>query len=137
MEKVYEQYWKSRFVLPGESIIASIRALPNSLNIHYFINWLDFSLFFVMILISPLVVRFLAPEYWLYQISTLFVLLIRVGPIDNPLQGMGRYMLLMFPSFMIVSRNLQWRKNRFILISSLLLSTWILTMYILGTGIVS
>jgi len=137
MEKVYEQYWKSRFVLPGESIIASIRALPNSLNIHYFINLLDFSLLFVMILISPLVVRFLPPEYWLYQISTLFVLLLRVGPIDNPLQGMGRYMLLMFPSFMIVSRNLQWRKNRFILISSLLISTWILTMYILGTGIVS
>ena len=111
--------------------------LPSSFNIHYFINVLDFGLLITMILITPLVMRSLPPEYWLYQIITLFVLLLRVGPIDNPLQGMARYMLLMFPSFMVISRRLQQGKSRLILIPNLILSAWILAMFVLGIGIVS
>lgn len=137
IEKVYEQYWESRFGFPGESILAGLLILPKSLNILYFINWLDFSLLMIVILFTPLIIKSLPPEYWLYQVSALFLLLLRVGPAGSPLQGMGRYMLLMFPFFMIISRNVQRKKNRLILIPCFFLSTWMLAVFIIGLGIVS
>lgn len=135
IDQVYETYWKSKFGFPGESILASLRVLPESLSVLKLINWLDFGLLMLMISITPVVIVQLPPPLWLYHVGMLIILLLRIGPPDNPLQGMSRYMILMFPAHMVIAN---WAipplRKRFLLSLMALMSTWILTVFMLGLG---
>jgi len=102
---VYQSHLHAQFVLPWDNIIATIQKIlspeGNYINV---VNLIVTFLFLAMTIIS---FRALPLTYGLYMALTMFVLLWR-RTTGQPLVSMSRYVLALFPAFIIWGR---WGEN--------------------------
>ncbi|TKJ31115.1 MAG: hypothetical protein CEE40_02340 [Chloroflexi bacterium B3_Chlor] len=115
----YQMQLYAQFVWPWDNIIATCQKIWSAQGT--FINALNLGmtcLFFAMTVVS---LRKLSMEYGIYMAVTMFVLLLRRTTLQ-PLVSMSRYVLVLFPAFMIWGRwGRKPRVQRFLLYPSVAL----------------
>lgn len=105
LASVYQGQLRAQFVWPWENIIAAMAKIV-SLD-GTFIDVLNLSVAVIFLIMTVLSFRKLGMEYGIYMTVTLTVLLIRRTTLQ-PLVSMSRYVLVLFPAFMLWGR---WGRN--------------------------
>jgi hypothetical protein len=101
----YQMQLYAQFVWPWDNIIATVQKIMSPEGT--FINVLNFGTICLFFAMTALSFRRLSPEYGIYMAVTIFVLLSRRTTLQ-PLVSMSRYVLVLFPAFMIWGR---WGSN--------------------------
>ena len=101
----YQTQLYAQFVWPWDNILAAFEKILSPEGT--FINVLNLSLLGVFLAMTVLSFRKLPLEYGIYMAVTVFVLLLRRTTLQ-PLVSMSRYVLVLFPAFMIWGR---WGRN--------------------------
>lgn len=101
----YQMQLYAQFVWPWDNIIATVQKIMSPEGT--FINVLNFGTICLFFTMTALSFRRLSPEYGIYMAVTIFVLLSRRTTLQ-PLVSMSRYVLILFPAFMIWGR---WGRN--------------------------
>jgi hypothetical protein len=105
-----ESAWPTRLVPPWETYWYAIQTLIlNKSNFIDFLNWVITTLIIILLIINW---RRLPFEYSLYTVVSLFVITARIVE-TQPLSGMLRFALTLFPIFYIVTlvgNNPWWRR---------------------------
>jgi len=100
-------HWGIEWVLPWESLWASVK-----LHVQGGATFIDnFDLFSLALFVGLTVVvwRRMRTSYAIYMTALLVLYLTRIGP-NQPLMSMSRYVLTLFPGFMVMAR---WGENRY------------------------
>jgi len=98
---VYQSRLHAQFVLPWDNIIATVQNILSPEGT--FINIVNLIMTFVFLAMTIISFRALPPTYSLYMVLTIFVLLLR-RTTAQPLVSMSRYLLTLFPAFIISGR---------------------------------
>jgi len=101
----YQMQLYAQFVWPWDNIIATVQKIMSSEG--SFINILNLGMTGLFLAMTALSFRHLSPEYGIYMAVSVFVLLSRRTTLQ-PLVSMSRYVLILFPAFMIWGR---WGRN--------------------------
>ncbi len=101
----YQSHLHAQFVLPWDNIIATVQKILSPGGT--FINVVNLTMTFVFLAMTIISFRALPPTYSLYMALTIFVLLLR-RTTAQPLVSMSRYVLTLFPAFIIWGR---WGRN--------------------------
>ena len=101
----YQTQLYAQFVWPWDNILAAFEKILSPEGT--FINVLNLSLLGVFLAMTVLSFRKLPLEYGIYMAVTVFVLLLRRTTLQ-PLVSMSRYVLVLFPAFMMWGR---WGRN--------------------------
>jgi hypothetical protein len=101
----YQTELHALFVLPWDNIIASIQKVLSPEGT--FINVLNLTVTCLFLAMTALSFRKLPLEYSIYMLVTIFVLLLRRTTLQ-PLVSMSRYVLVLFPAFMMWGH---WGRN--------------------------
>lgn len=101
----YQMQLYAQFVWPWDNIIATVQKIMSPEG--SFINILNLGMTGLFLAMTALSFRHLSPEYGIYMAVTIFVLLSRRTTLQ-PLVSMSRYVLVLFPAFMIWGR---WGSN--------------------------
>jgi len=101
----YQTQLYAQFVLPWDNILATFEKMLSPEGT--FTNVLNLSLLGIFLAMTVLSFRTLPPEYGIYMAVTVFVLLLRRTTLQ-PLVSMSRYVLVLFPAFMMWGR---WGRN--------------------------
>jgi hypothetical protein len=101
----YQTQFYAQFVWPWDNIIATCQEILSPEG--SFINVLDLSMAGVFLAMTVLSFRKLPREYGIYMAVTLCALILRRTTIQ-PLVSMSRYVLVLFPAFMLWGR---WGRN--------------------------
>lgn len=102
---VYQSHLHAQFGLPWDNIIATVQKILSPEGT--FINIVNLIMTFVFLAMTIISFRALPLTYSLYMALTMFVLLLR-RTTAQPLVSMSRYLLTLFPAFMIWGR---WGEN--------------------------
>lgn len=102
---VYQSRLHAQFVLPWDNIIATVLKILSPEGT--FINVINLIMTFVFLAMTIISFRALPLAYSLYMALTMFVLLWRRTTVQ-PLVSMSRYVLTLFPAFIIWGR---WGRN--------------------------
>lgn len=117
--EAYQSHLHAQFVLPWDNIIATLKAILSPEG--SFIDVVNLIMTFLFLAMTIISFRALPLTYSLYMALTIFALLLRRTTIQ-PLVSMSRYLLTLFPAFIIWGR---WGKkpwvNRLIVYPSLAL----------------
>ncbi|MGB5931879.1 MAG: hypothetical protein WBH57_02270, partial [Anaerolineae bacterium] len=97
----YQSRLHAQFVLPWDNIIATVQKILSPGGT--FINIVNLIMTFVFLAMTIISFRALPPTYSLYMVLTIFVLLLR-RTTAQPLVSMSRYLLTLFPAFIISGR---------------------------------
>ena len=101
----YQTDLYAQFVSPWNNIIATCQEILSPEGT--FINILNLSMAGVFLAMTALSFRGLPREYGIYMVVTIFALMIRRTTLQ-PLVSMSRYVLVLFPAFMMWGR---WGRN--------------------------
>ena len=101
----YQTQLHALFVLPWDNIIATYQKILSTEGT--FINVLNLSVTCLFLAMTALSFRKLPLEYSIYMVVTVFVLLLRRTTLQ-PLVSMSRYVLVLFPAFMMWGH---WGRN--------------------------
>ncbi len=101
----FSQYAK-QISYPWTSVIGAISAIihPNSLSMLAY-NFVNLSVFVLLTIATIYAFKYLKPEYGIYIVVNLLIVLV-----SSNLNGIGRYVLLMFPVFIVMA--IASEKNR-------------------------
>jgi hypothetical protein len=102
---VYQGQLHAQFVWPWANVLATLAKIISSQGT--FINVLNLSLAGVFLAMTVVTFRSLPREYGIYMAVTMLVLLLRRTTLQ-PLVSMSRYVLILFPAFMLWGR---WGRN--------------------------
>jgi len=102
---VYQSHLHAQFVLPWDNIIATVQKILSPEGT--FINVVNLIMTFVFLAMTIISLRAVPLTYSLYMALTIFVLLWR-RTTAQPLVSMSRYVLTLFPAFIIWGR---WGEN--------------------------
>ncbi len=102
---VYQSHLHAQFALPWDNIIATVQKILSPEGT--FINIVNLIMTFVFLAMTIVSFRALPLTYSLYMALTMFVLLLR-RTTAQPLVSMSRYLLTLFPAFIIWGR---WGEN--------------------------
>ena len=94
-------YWQLETVPPWTGFILFLQRIPTA-RFHY-MDWIDLTLFIVVLVASLIGLRFLDPAFSLYIWLTIAVLLTRGTP-PHLLASYSRYFLALFPLFLLPAR---------------------------------
>jgi hypothetical protein len=94
-------YWKLEAVPPWIGFLLFLQRLPTA-RFHY-MDWIDLTLFIVVLIASLIALRLLDPAFSLYIWLTIAVLLTRGTP-PHLLASYSRYFLALFPLFLLPAR---------------------------------
>jgi hypothetical protein len=97
----YQTQLYAQFVWPWDNVLATCRKILSPEGT--FINVLNLSLLCVFLAMTVLSFRALPAEYGIYMAVTVFTLLLRRTTLQ-PLVSMSRYVLVLFPAFMMWGR---------------------------------
>jgi hypothetical protein len=103
--EAYQSHLHAQFVLPWDNILATLKAILSPEG--SFIDVVNLIMTFLFLAMTIISFRALPLTYSLYMALTIFALLLRRTTIQ-PLVSMSRYVLTLFPAFIIWSR---WGKN--------------------------
>lgn len=101
----YQAQLHAQFVWPWDNIMATVQKLASPEGT--FINAINLGMTFLFLAMTAISFRRLSLEYGLYMAITMFVLLLR-RTTAQPLVSMSRYVLVLFPAFMIWGH---WGRN--------------------------
>jgi len=129
MLQTYEGQLYARFVLPWDNILASVRVILSPEG--SFIDLLNLLITFLFIALVVAVWKKLPKEYGIYSAFTLLALMLRMTTLQ-PLVSMSRYVLAIFPAFMLMGAwgGNPW-VNRLILYPSIALLIYLMGQFIL------
>ena len=102
---VYQSHLHAQFVLPWDNIIATVQKILSPEGA--FINVVNLIVTLVFLTMTVISFREMPLAYSLYMALTIFVLLLR-RTTAQPLVSMSRYVLTLFPAFIIWGR---WGRN--------------------------
>lgn len=102
---IYQSHLHAQFVLPWDNIIATVQKILSPEGT--FINIVNLTMTFVFLAMTIISFRAVPPTYSLYMALTMFVLLWR-RTTAQPLVSISRYVLTLFPVFIIWGR---WGEN--------------------------
>ncbi len=102
---VYQSHLHAQFVLPWDNVIATAKKILSPEG--SFINVVNLIMTFVFLAMTITSFRALPLTYSLYMVLTILVLLLR-RTTAQPLVSMSRYVLTLFPAFIIWGR---WGEN--------------------------
>jgi hypothetical protein len=102
---IYQAQLHAQFVWPWDNILAVVQKILSPGGT--FINVLNLGMLVVFVGMTILSIRDLPREYGIYMAVTLFVLLLRRTTLQ-PLVSMSRYVLVLFPAFLLWGR---WGRN--------------------------
>lgn len=105
MLRTYEGQLYARFVLPWENLLASVQLILSPEG--SFVDILNLLITFLFIVLVVAVWRKLPKEYGIYSAFTLLALMLRMTTLQ-PLVSMSRYVLAIFPAFMLLGA---WGQN--------------------------
>jgi len=105
---VYESHLHAQFVLPWDNIVATVQNILSPEGT--FINVVNLIMTLVFLAMTVISFRAMPLTYSLYMALTIFVLLLR-RTTAQPLVSMSRYVLTLFPAFIIWGR---WGRNRWV-----------------------
>ena len=94
----YQTHLYAQFVWPWDNIIATVQKILSPEGT--FVNLLNLSMTGVFLAMTVLSFRRLPRQYGIYMAVTMFVLLLRRTTLQ-PLVSMSRYVLVLFPAFML------------------------------------
>jgi len=103
--EAYQSHLHAQFVLPWDNVIATVQKILSPEGT--FINLLNLIMTFVFLAMTVISFRVMPLAYSLYMALTIFVLLCR-RTTAQPLVSMSRYVLTLFPAFIIWGR---WGRN--------------------------
>jgi hypothetical protein len=105
LDETFRLYWARTPGVPGQDLVPSARSLffggaarAEQLQL----LWVDFASAVAMLAATPLVFRRLGTSYGLYMAAILFFLLLATSSV-LPLYSVARYVLPLFPAFMLLS----------------------------------
>jgi len=105
LDETFRLYWARTPGVPGQDLVTSARSLffggaarAEQLQL----LWVDFASAVAMLAATPLVFRRLGTSYGLYMAAILFFLLLATSSV-LPLYSVARYVLPLFPAFMLLS----------------------------------
>ena len=101
ISSAYLHVWKMSIVPPWEGLSSIVQRLFSSQLM--FIDWVDLILFVTFVVLSFASLRHLEPAYSLYIWSTLGLILMR-GYSAHLMAGFMRYMLTLFPVFILLAK---------------------------------
>ncbi len=129
MLRTYESQLYAHFVLPWDNILASVRVILSPEG--SFIDLLNLLITFLFIALVVAVWKKLPKEYGIYSAFTLLALMLRMTTLQ-PLVSMSRYVLAIFPAFMLMGAW-GWNSwvNRLILYPSIALLIYLTGQFIL------
>ena len=102
---IYQAQLHAQFVWPWDNILAVVQKILSLEGT--FINVLNLGMLAVFVAMTILSIRDLPREYSIYMALTLFVLLLRRTTLQ-PLVSMSRYVLVLFPAFLLWGH---WGRN--------------------------
>jgi hypothetical protein len=105
---VYQGQLHAEFVWPWQNIAATVEKIRSPHGT--FVNVLNLTVTVVFLAMTGLTFRSLPPEYGIYMVASIFVLLLRRTTLQ-PLVSMSRYVLVFFPAFMLWGK---WGRNRLV-----------------------
>ncbi len=101
----YQSHLHAQFVLPWDNIIATVQKILSPEG--NYINVVNLVMTFLFLAMTVISFRALPLTYGLYMALTIFALLLRRTTLQ-PLVSMSRYVLVLFPAFIIWGR---WGRN--------------------------
>jgi hypothetical protein len=125
-------YWRLETVPPWTGFVLFLQRLPTA-RFHY-MDWIDLTLFVVILIASLIALRLLDPAFSLYIWLTIAVLLTRGTP-PHLLASYSRYFLALFPLF-ILPALLPKQSQRFtVLILSFSLQILLVSIFLWGSWV--
>jgi hypothetical protein len=101
LSQVYLDYWRQKTALPGVDVVNALAALAGGRAT--FILVLNLAAVLLFAWLTAIVLRRSPPAYGIYTAVTLLFLLSTVS-IDRPLNAMIRYVLTLFPAFIVLGQ---------------------------------
>ena len=105
LDETFRMYWARTPGVPGQDLVTAARALffggPARAE-QLQLLWVDFASVVAMLAATPLVFRRLGMSHGLYMAAILFFLLLATSSV-LPLYSVARYVLPLFPAFLLLS----------------------------------
>ena len=105
LDETFRLYWARTPGVPGQDLVTAVKALlfgGSARADQLSLLWIDFASVVAMLAATPLVFRRLGVSYGLYMAAILFFLLLATSSV-LPLYSVARYVLPLFPAFMLLS----------------------------------
>jgi len=104
LDETFGMYWTRTPGVPGQDLVTTVKTLffgGGARADQLPLLWIDFASAVGMLIAAPIVFRRLGMSYGLYMGGILFFLLLATSSV-LPLYGVARYMLALFPAFLLL-----------------------------------
>jgi hypothetical protein len=124
---VYLDYWQQKAALPGVDVANAVVALVGSQAT--FILTLNLAAVSLFAYLTVIVLRRLPQAYGIYMV-VMFLFLLSTVSIDRPLNAMIRYVLPLFPAFIVLGQARPWL-NRLVVYPSVALLIYLAGQFVM------